>query len=243
MPILENFANTTELDAVNTILVSAGETPLPSSTILANQTAFDILTALDLLKKVSKEVQLEPWKFNTEDGVRHNPTATFNFLNPDGTQTLCNIFTNPSLIYTAWALTPCEENRDLDVMVRMSKQYTSGGLSVAVLFDKRNHRDGPEKDKYPAVYLDVLYALDFALMPEVARTYVAIVASRRFCQQTLGSAEKGTFSRENEVAALRLLKREQGRPRAYNFLNTLETLEIMGRPTVVYPYERKLYNK
>ncbi len=243
MPLLEDFTNTTELEAVNTVLVSAGETPLPAATVLENQTAPDILAAIDLLKKVSKEVQLEPWRFNTEDGVRHNPTAEFTFTNPDSTTTVVNIFTNPSLLYTAWELTPCDENRDLDVMVRMSTQYTSGGNPVAVLYDRLNHRDGPEKADHPAVYLDVQYALDFAILPEVARRYVSVVAARRFAQQLLGSVDRSSFSSSDELTALRLLKREQGRPRKYNFLNNLEILETMGRPTVSYPYERRLRNK
>lgn len=245
MALLQDFVNTTELDAVNTVLVSAGESPLPSTTVLANETAFDIKTALDLLKKVSKEVQLEPWKFNTEDGKIFYPSDEFNFLNPDGSHTLVNIFPSPYLLYTAWELTPCEENRCLDVLIKPSTQYTEApsGLTVPVVYDKYNHRDGPEKERHPFLYLDVQYVLDFAHIPEVARAYIAIVASRRFCQQTLGSAEKGTFSRENEVSALRLLKREQGRPRRYSFLNNLETLETMGRPVSSYRFERALRNK
>lgn len=245
MPILQSLGTTTELDAVNTVLVSSGETPLPSNTVLENQTGFDVLTALDLLKKITIEVQTEPWKFNTEDGRRHNPfESDWVWVDNDGSEVLINLYLDPGLYYTAWSLTPCPENRDLDVFVKPSEVYTDvGGDPVNVLYDKQYHRDGPVADRYPAVYLDVQYVHDFAVLPEVAKRYISVVASRRYCQQALGSAEKGTFSREDEQAALRLLKREQGRPRKYNFKNNPEIAQGLGRNPGRPTFGRKLFNK
>jgi hypothetical protein len=242
--LLNNLGRISELDAVNTVLVSSGESPYPDNTVLENVVAPDVLTALKLLKDVAREMQMEPWEFNTEIGRLLDPGATFNFLNNDTSHTLVNIFPDPGATYMAWSLTRCQENRGLDVDVRLSTQYTSSGNQVAVIYDKRNHRDGPEASKHPYLYLDVQYVKNFDLLPEEAKRYISVVASRRFCQQTLGSAEKGTFTAADESAALRLLKRAHGRPEQFNIKNNPEVQAMLGfRGDARYSFTRRLRNK
>jgi len=54
---------TTELEAVNTMLNVIGEAPVNT---LVNMTSADALTAVSILRDVSREVQSQGWNFNTE---------------------------------------------------------------------------------------------------------------------------------------------------------------------------------
>lgn len=62
---------TTRLDAVNTILGSAGESAVTS---LDNAPA-DVGNALNVLDEVTRDVLLEGWYFNVEDGVAFQPAV------------------------------------------------------------------------------------------------------------------------------------------------------------------------
>lgn len=243
MPLFESLVLTGELSAINTVLVSAGETPLPDNTVIENISAPDVLIARDLIRKLCVEVQTEPWAFNTEDGIQWQPMTT-DFLWVDsasGEGTLINIFQDPSSQYIKWGLTPCAENGDLRVMLAPSQQFEVSEAQFPVLRDIVNHRDGPEASKHPFLYLDVQWLLDWDYLPQVARRYITTVAARRFCQQALGSAEKGRFTETDELGALRLLKREQGRPRKHNFLNNPGTSQMSGRHSGRHAFARRIF--
>lgn len=64
MPLENYLAPTTELEAVNEMLRSIGETPVNS---LENLQVIDASIALSTLRSVSRSVQTEGWNFNTED--------------------------------------------------------------------------------------------------------------------------------------------------------------------------------
>lgn len=66
---------TTELQAVNSMLYTIGESPVSS---VADNGVVDAATALSTLQEVSREVQARGWHFNTEEGYRLMPTY------PDG---------------------------------------------------------------------------------------------------------------------------------------------------------------
>lgn len=58
------YTTTTDLEAVNSMLATVGETPI--NTLSGSLTA-NVQIAVDLLKKTSRQVQLEGWHFNTEE--------------------------------------------------------------------------------------------------------------------------------------------------------------------------------
>jgi len=62
---MATLAPTTELEAVNTILLAVGESPVNSLDTLGN---FDASTARDTLHAVSREVQSLGWWFNQQEG-------------------------------------------------------------------------------------------------------------------------------------------------------------------------------
>jgi len=63
----------TELEAVNVLLTTIGESPV--NTLSGNQVT-DVTIASQVLNEVSREVQSQGWHFNTEDGVELSPNAT-----------------------------------------------------------------------------------------------------------------------------------------------------------------------
>lgn len=66
---------TTELEAVNSMLYTIGESPVST---VEDSGIVDATTALTTLREVSREVQSRGWHFNTEIGFRLAPTF------PDG---------------------------------------------------------------------------------------------------------------------------------------------------------------
>lgn len=67
-----SLALTTRLEAVNTILSAAGESPVVSLTA----TTADAANAESILDEVSRDVQSAGWHFNTEDEVPFVPDNT-----------------------------------------------------------------------------------------------------------------------------------------------------------------------
>jgi len=63
---------TSELEAVNAMLVTIGETPVNT---IEDTTVADAQIALDTLRRVSREVQKKGWTFNTEKNYPLPPTS------------------------------------------------------------------------------------------------------------------------------------------------------------------------
>lgn len=70
MPSVTNRV-TTELDAINTLLATIGETPINS---LVGALPADVAVAVNTLRETLLEVQLEGWHFNTEEDYPLVPT-------------------------------------------------------------------------------------------------------------------------------------------------------------------------
>lgn len=86
------MAQTTKLEAVNTMLTAIGETPVNSLT----SGLVDAATALTILEDTSRAVQAKGWHFNKEDKYEIVPTAAgeivlpANCLKVDGASVLSN---------------------------------------------------------------------------------------------------------------------------------------------------------
>jgi hypothetical protein len=218
--VLTSITPTTELEAVNVMLAAIGEAPLPSGTDLSTATASDVLLALQILRKSTRDVQTEKWRFNTEQGVEVLPSGLVAY----GTSTL-NVFKLPSGVLK-WAQTSCTENQDLDLVERPSKVYTEGGEPVLILYDRGMNRDGIDKD---AVYLDLTFVFNFTQLPETARNYIAVRSARQFASQAMGSTTLVSLTEQDEYAALRALKDDQGIVEQLNLFDTPESFDMQGR--------------
>lgn len=82
MPSLMLTTPTTELEAVNTIISSIGESPINS---LDEQPTHDVVLAINTLKEVSTEVQTEGWNWNTDDDFPLVPNLDKEIFLPSNT--------------------------------------------------------------------------------------------------------------------------------------------------------------
>ncbi len=242
--VITSLAPTTELEAVNTMLVSIGEAPLAAGTDLSTSTQGDVELSIQLLKECSRETQLQGWRFNHEPGLEISPTTTYSWVDTDGVTTSLNIFKLPSSSprILRWEQTVCSENNNLDLVERPSKKYTESAASVLVLYDRTKNRDGAEASVYPYVYIDATFAFNFEQLPESARRYIAVRAARQLAQKALGSVEKSRFTSEDEAVALRSLVRDQGLTKRLNILNTSGASgHLGGRPRPFGGLSRRVF--
>lgn len=148
----------------------------------------DAVLARQILRSVSNEVQARGWHFNTEKNFLITPTY------PDGELTL------PKNVLKA---DTTEEFSYLDVVQR--------GLR---LYDRRNHTYQFDT----AVKVDMVVLLEFEELPEPARQYITLRASRIFQERVVGSQELSQFSLKDELRALVSLNVFEAETGDYNIL-------------------------
>ena len=181
---------TTELEAVNTILSTVGEPPINSFT---GAQGADATIARNVLTEVSREVQSQGWHFNTLFDQTLTPTSTGEItlaeevLRVDNDNLLKNVRGNTSANLNM--------TEDREVIQRGNR-----------LFDKTNNTftfTSPIKATTVLLY-------DFEEMPEPARRYATVRASRIFQDRMLGSQKHHLFTMQEEMKALSTLKEFEG---------------------------------
>ena len=159
---------TTELEAINTMLSTIGESPVNTVEDTGN---VDVVIARQILQTVSREVQARGWHFNTEINYTITPDS-------DGYLVLPKTVLKVDTVYP---------DSSKDVVVRGSR-----------LYDR-------EKHTYvftDAVKVDMTILLTFDELPEVARNYVTIRASRIFQERVVGSDTLQAFNSQDEARAM-----------------------------------------
>ena len=141
---------TTKLEAVNSMLSTIGEAPVNS----LSSGLVDAETAETILNEVSRAVQSTGWNFNSEPDYTISADSSGNVVLP--TEIVRADLANSQTKF------------------RSSKnEYVQRGNKM---YDKVNHTFNIGK----ALKLDVIVLLDFETLPEVARRYIAVRASRLF---------------------------------------------------------------
>ena len=159
---------TTELEAINTMLSTIGESPVNMVEDTGN---VDVVIARQILQTASREVQARGWHFNTEINYTITPDS-------DGYLVLPKTVLKVDTVYP---------DSSKDVVVRGSR-----------LYDR-------EKHTYvftDAVKVDMTILLTFDELPEVARNYVTIRASRIFQERVVGSDTLHAFNSQDEARAM-----------------------------------------
>ena len=181
---------TTELDAVNAMLATIGEMPVSST---SGGTHADVMIALDTLRQVSREVQLMGWYFNIE----------YNYSLP--TDLEGHITLPPNIISVD------VEPRTAGFLKEPQDVVQRGNR----LYDLTNHT---------YVFTDALTAtitvlLPFEELPETAKAYITVRASRLFVSRVVGSETLQQFTKQDEAMTYAALRREQARKTDRNFLS------------------------
>jgi len=186
---------TSELEAINTLLLSIGESPVNT---LESSGLADVASARKVLDEISRAVQSKGWHFNSEDA----------FPLPRDVSTRIPLPSNLLKVVVQSA-------SGLDITQRGSK-----------LYDKTNHRDTFVEDL--TGYVVFLLAWDD--LPQVARHYIMIRASRVFQTRELGSDTQYRFSAKEEQSAEEELQETEGEVGNYNlFSGSYSVSAIMER--------------
>jgi hypothetical protein len=146
-----------------------GESPV--NTISGSSLPVSVVTALNVLDEVSREVQSEGWHFNTEFEYPLVRNSSNQFSLPTNTLKID---------------TPIDKYTDIDVVQR--------GTS---LYDRKNHTDVFNED----LEVTITFELTFEDLPQQFRTYINIKAARKFANRFLGSPEIESFTLRDEINA------------------------------------------
>tara|TARA_B100001093_G_C26593360_1_gene912562 strand:- start:140 stop:715 length:576 start_codon:yes stop_codon:yes gene_type:complete len=163
------MALTTKLEAVNTMIGVVGESPV--NTISGSSVPVSVVTALNVLNEVNREVQSEGWHYNTEYEYPLVRNAS-------------NKFTLPNNVLKID--TPIDKYTDIDIVQRGS-----------TLYDRKNHTDVFTQD----LDVTITFELTFEELPQQFRSYITIRAARKFANRFLGSQEIESFTLRDEINA------------------------------------------
>lgn len=223
MPNITNLAPQTELEAINAMLSAIGESPVAE--IDTDDATVDM--ALNLLYDTTREMLSEGWKFNQEFGLAITPHGTMSWTDPDGTEVDINVFAPPANL-CRWNLSKTAEQIELDLALREPKEYAGELEADQVFYDRTKNRDGLEADSFALLYIDAVWFVDFEQLPDSARRYVTIAATRRLILDVLGDTDRYQRKFEDEAKALRFLKRDQGDEDEYSLLDSPDVADFFG---------------
>ena len=163
------MALTTKLEAVNTMIGVIGESPVNSTS--GSSLPVSVVTALNVLDEVSREVQSEGWHYNTEYEYPLVRNAS-------------NKFSLPANVLKID--TPVDKYLDIDIVQRGT-----------TLYDRKNHTDVFSED----LDVTITFELNFEELPQQFRSYITIRAARKFANRFLGSQEIESFTLRDEINA------------------------------------------
>lgn len=177
---------TSELDAINTMLTTIGESPINSLDDISG--VVDATIARSVLNEVSVQVQEEGWHFNIDRNITLTPDTSGNIYIPGN----------------AIQVDASGYDELMDVAMRGTR-----------LYDRDNHTYTFSKP----VSCDIIYMLDWTDLPQAARHYITIRASRIFQQRTVGAVSLHSFTEADEVRARAALRKFEGDTADYNILS------------------------
>ena len=169
-----SYGVSTELDAVNSILMSVGETPVNTLTVQSPEVAI----AQKTLRQVCREIQAEGWSYNTENQYPIDLDTNNQCIIPNNVLQLdLNIF---------------EHGKDYDVVRRSDN-------GVMKIYDKKNHTFTFENCS--KLYFDIIWMLDFEDLPQAFKDYISIRASRIASNRMINSQPSAKLLEADEAAA------------------------------------------
>ena len=190
---------TTHLEAINTMLSTIGESPVNS---LTGSLPTDASMAKNILDEVNREVQSGGWKFNTS--YKATLSRDTNNKIPVANDVM-HIELNPLL----------ESKSSNDPVIRGSFLYNLA--KETFIFDKDFEN------------VQIVHLLEFEQIPEQARRYITIRASRIFHDRTLGANALHRFSRQDELVSLSILKQSEASVADHSIFNSYDQYNTVTR--------------
>ena len=205
-----SYGVSTELDAVNSILMSVGESSVNTLTVQSPE----VTIAQSTLRQVCREVQAEGWKFNTEQQYPITLDSNNHCLIPNNVLQI--------------DLNHFKHLNDYDVV----KRNDSGTMK---LYDLIEHRYNFENTSEGKLYVDIIWMVDFEDIPQAFKDYITQRASRIAANRMVNDPTVAELMAADETLARALAIEYDTNQGDYNIFNDQE-----GRtnPASVYrPYQ------
>jgi len=187
-----SYGVSTELDAVNAILMSVGETPVNTLTVQSPEVAI----AQKTLRQICRETQAEGWTFNTENQYPIELDTNNQCIIPNNVlQIDLNIF---------------EHGKDYDVVRRSDN-------GIMKVYDKKNHTFTFENCS--KLYFDIVWMLEFEDIPQAFKDYITVRSSRIASNRMVNSAESARLLESDEALARAAAVEYENRQGDHNIFN------------------------
>lgn len=165
-----------------------------------NSGLVDAELAETILESVSREVQSAGWNFNRDLKKSYAPNSD------------TQIVVGSAVVRADLSLIP--EQYDMDLVQRGTKMY-----------DRKNHTFTIDKE----VKLDVVSVLEFEDIPEVAKRYVTIRATRIFQDRVVGSDTLHAFQERDEMQAKIELLDFEGETQDHTVFDNYDVYRVIDR--------------
>lgn len=180
----------------------------PVNSLSGSLTA-DVSLAQNILNEVSREVQSSGWHFNTEKEVPLVPNSNSEIELSSGVARV--------------DLEGRHASSDYDVVVRGNKLYNRKDLTYTFT----------ETKKYTITYM-----IDWDQLPETARRYIMIRASRIYQDRLVGSEKHSAFTRSDEQSALFALREFELDTADYSIFDNWDVSRIIDRGSPINRLDR-----
>jgi len=171
----------------------------PVSTLTGAQSA-DVRMAISTLDEVSREIQSIGWHFNSEDEITLTPDATTLEIVLGENVVRCDL-----------------------------SEYNTGNMDIVQrgrrLYDKVAHT----YQFTASLKADLIMLLDWDDLPEPARRYITIRASRIFTDRMVGSVEHHQFTAMDELQARAALVEFEGDTADYSIFDNWSVGRVLYR--------------
>ena len=187
-----SYGVSTELDAVNSILMSVGETPVNTLTVQSPEVAI----AQKTLRQVCREIQAEGWSYNTENEYPIDTDSNNQVVVPN------NVLQMDLSIY--------HHGKDYDVVRRSDN-------GIQKVYDKKGHTFTFENCE--KLYFDMIWMLDFEDLPQVFKDYITTRASRIASNRMVNSQPSARLLEADEAALRAAAVEYENRQGDHNIFN------------------------
>ena len=187
-----SYGVSTELDAVNSILMSVGETPVNTLTVQSPEVAI----AQKTLRQVCREIQAEGWSYNTENEYPIDTDSNNQVVVPN------NVLQMDLSIY--------HHGKDYDVVRRSDS-------GIQKVYDKKGHTFTFENCN--KLYFDMIWMIDFEDLPQVFKDYITVRASRIASNRMVNSQPSARLLEADEAALRAAAVEYENRQGDHNIFN------------------------
>jgi hypothetical protein len=204
---MANPTNTSKLEAVNRMLSTIG---IARVTSIPQTSREDVTEAIAILDEVTREVQKDGWEFNQDYEYPLLPTGNKFTIPTNALQVTFSRAVYPSANRPGPRFTTREDGGVLTVWDKDNLTFTITDLT--------------------SIMVDVVWAFEFADLPEAARWYITIRAARQFANVMLSGQEtiRG-FTERDELQALTALKEAEGEVADYSIFDSYDMAFILDR--------------